>query len=129
VIDAGQPWVEPRLVRAGGALPNQLEPHIPLRLPKGWSAQYSRSADQGVLLAYLYQRPPGESGESTPSANSDAKTARLLELVTFPAGARQYQVFALATRQLSAQRTFDRSTALELDPRARNLFVYVGPQP
>jgi hypothetical protein len=64
-IDVRQPFTLPRFESDGGKLPDALKAHIPLRLPEGWAANYSWSADRRTLLAYLYQSPPSGLCEGT----------------------------------------------------------------
>ena len=55
-MDAREPFVRPAFVSDGGTLPDALKTHMPLGLPKGFTANYSWSRDRHTLLAFI-QRP------------------------------------------------------------------------
>ena len=59
VIDAAAPFEEPTFASGGGRLPDALKSDMPLRLPKGYAADYSWSASRRQLIAYVHGRGDG----------------------------------------------------------------------
>jgi hypothetical protein len=122
-IDARQDFAPPRWQSEGGTLPDVLKARIPFRLPEGWSADYSWTADHRTMLAYLYRT------ETTASSPPD-RASPGITLQKFPTQKLRCRLFDLATKKIVFDGPFEQSLAMgRLPSSQRYPFLLVTETP
>lgn len=129
VIDARQPFVEPRFVAAGGKLPDELKMFMPLLLSEGYQAHHLWSHDQRTLLAYVSNCPrqfESNSVASGPVQRRPRPTRLALTLQNLPVKRLDLQVFDLHTQKRCWNGGVQEHRTLELGLTARDYLVLVS---
>jgi len=117
-IDARQAYVAPAFASGGGQLPDELESHMPLKLPGGFAANYSWSEDRRTLLAYIRR--------AGPAATPELAVASRLIAQNFPSQRLFVQLFDLDRRRVRREEAFARTIGLDLPARPDDFFLLVN---
>ena len=130
VIDARQPYQEPRFQADGGMLPDALKSEIPVRVSKGYGASYAWSEDRRTLLAYVYNvthhidQPEWACGRYH---RIPKPTKLMLNLQNLPARNLKYRLYDLNGKKLLKEGLVLRTLSMDLGNTDRDYFVLVTP--
>jgi hypothetical protein len=119
VIDTQGAFEEPRFVSDGGKIPDVLKACMPLRLPPGWTASYSRSEDRATLLAYLH-----DTGERP--AGADAKA--VLTIQDLPQGPVHVRLYNLVEKTMISEDSNVKAGTITRTIRGPDLFLLIWPE-
>ena len=130
ILDAQQPPAELKFASENGVLSDKLKTEMPLRLPVGYSANYSWSEDRRVLLAYIHADDAfaltGPKPQRPAIVRPGPPPPFVIQLQNFPPGKLPFRLYDLTTKTVLMQGELDRQQQLFPPRRAEDLLLVVG---
>ncbi len=130
VLDADKWPGELKFALQSGPLPEKLKAEMPMRLPMGYSANYSWSEDRRLLLAYIHADDvfflTGPKPQRAPVVRPGPPPPFVIHLENFPPGKLPFRLYDLETKTVLLQGEVERARQLFPPRRADELLLVVG---